>query len=312
MGECPDCGVRLDPTGTRFLACREGVGAGGGELVPFHSSQASGVLFDVAKSTFPLASALHDDFAGYLKYSPNHCPDITVLDAEGPGRHVMFDVATTRLMAEAQFGAAMMAPGAAVKRVEESKEEVDEGEDMREDEEGEVPLGCSMGWRERWIRELSFALAREVAGMFIQRAQGRCLPRAGWRWAGAGVLDGGGGPGPVRGEEGLQQVEGGQLALIAIDDGGESSFLTQASAHGGGSTGSPLESGASPARALELAVQGEQALEVASEAEMMASRLLGSIQGIWRDERASGWRGEDAEAGYDQEEPVGGTLEALT
>ncbi|KAK3283835.1 hypothetical protein CYMTET_8485 [Cymbomonas tetramitiformis] len=48
-------------------------------------------------------------------YSPNHCPDATVLDAEGPGRHVIFDVATARPMADAHLGAAMMAPGAAAR-----------------------------------------------------------------------------------------------------------------------------------------------------------------------------------------------------
>eukprot|EP00854_Cymbomonas_tetramitiformis_P002177 gene2177-biopygen2089 len=209
-----------------------GVGAGGGNRYSFIHHKLQRVLFDVAKSAFPLASALHDDFAGYLTYSPNHCPDVTVLGAEGPGRHVMFNVAPAHPMAEAHSGAAMMAPGAAAKR-EESKvatygnvgkhqlmpvgvqveedvaeqEEVDEGEDMGEDEEGEGPLGCSMGWKQRWIRELSFTLARRVAGMFIRRDQGWCPPRAGWRWAGGGVLDGRGGPGPVRGEEGLQQVE---------------------------------------------------------------------------------------------------------
>ncbi|KAK3267387.1 hypothetical protein CYMTET_24052 [Cymbomonas tetramitiformis] len=48
-------------------------------------------------------------------YSPNHCPDATVLDAEGPGRHVIFNVATARPMADAHLGAAMMAPGAAAR-----------------------------------------------------------------------------------------------------------------------------------------------------------------------------------------------------
>ncbi|KAK3284228.1 hypothetical protein CYMTET_8114, partial [Cymbomonas tetramitiformis] len=42
-------------------------------------------------------------------------------DAEGPGQHVIFDVATARPMADAHVGAAMMAPGAAARNVEESK-----------------------------------------------------------------------------------------------------------------------------------------------------------------------------------------------
>ncbi|KAK3268266.1 hypothetical protein CYMTET_23227, partial [Cymbomonas tetramitiformis] len=69
------------------------------------------VLFEVAKSAFPLASALHDDFVGHLTYSPNHCPDVIVLDVEGPGRHVMFDVGQWQ----------MRTLGAAARNVEESK-----------------------------------------------------------------------------------------------------------------------------------------------------------------------------------------------
>ncbi|KAK3251844.1 hypothetical protein CYMTET_38837 [Cymbomonas tetramitiformis] len=119
--ECPDCGGERDPTGTHLLACRGGVGAGGGNWYSFIHHKLQRVLFEVAKSAYPLASALHDDFAGYLTYSRNHCPDVTVLDAEGPGQHVLFDVATARPMSDAHLGAAMMAPGAAAKKVEESK-----------------------------------------------------------------------------------------------------------------------------------------------------------------------------------------------
>ena len=187
--------VGSTPLGRTCWHAGEELGPGGGTgTLSYHKLQR--ILFDVAKSAFPLALALHDNFAGYLTYSPNHCPDVTVLDAEGPGRHVIFDVATTQPMAEAHFGPAMMAPRAAAQRVEESKvatygnmrphqlipfgvevygglgpaaveflrkiqqrfggrryreedvaeqEEVDEGEDMGEDEEAEVPLGCSMG-----------------------------------------------------------------------------------------------------------------------------------------------------------------------
>ncbi|KAK3233295.1 hypothetical protein CYMTET_56394 [Cymbomonas tetramitiformis] len=84
----------------------------------------SRVLFEVAKSAFPLASALPDDFAGHLTYSPNHCPDVTVLDAEGPGRHVIFDVAAAQPMADAHpWGGHDGAwhRGAAARNVEESK-----------------------------------------------------------------------------------------------------------------------------------------------------------------------------------------------
>ena len=87
----------------------------------FTTSAAEGAIRGGQVCLNLLASALHDDFAGHLTYSPKHCPDVTVLDAEGPGQHVLFDVATARPMSDAHLGAAMMAPGAAAKKVEESK-----------------------------------------------------------------------------------------------------------------------------------------------------------------------------------------------
>ncbi|KAK3286816.1 hypothetical protein CYMTET_5646 [Cymbomonas tetramitiformis] len=98
--------------------------------------------------------------------------------------------------------------------------------------------------------------ARLREGSFNRRATGRCPPKAGWRWAGGGILDEGGGPDLARDEEGTQLVERKHLALIDMDDGSEGDFLMHASEHGGAPRGSPLESGTSPARALELAEQG--------------------------------------------------------
>ncbi|KAK3273355.1 hypothetical protein CYMTET_18405 [Cymbomonas tetramitiformis] len=222
------------------------------------------VLFEVAKSAFPLASALHDDFAGYLTYSRNHCPDVTVLDAEGPGQHVLFDVATARPMSDAHLGAAMMAPGAAAKKVEESKvatygdvrphhfipygvevysglmpraygflqktqrrfrerrymevnaeggEQVDGNGDGDEDGDEEAAHGGVVGWKEKCIRLLSFALARGVAGLIIRRAVGRCPAGSGWRWAGGRRVRGGMGPDLDRGEEDRRE-DAERLALM--------------------------------------------------------------------------------------------------
>ncbi|KAK3233741.1 hypothetical protein CYMTET_55985 [Cymbomonas tetramitiformis] len=198
--ECPDCGGERDPTGTHFLACRGGAGAGGGNWFSFIYHKLQRVLFEVAKSAYALASASHDDFAGHLTYSTNHCPDVTVLDAEGPGQHALFDVATTRPMSDAHLGATMMAPGVAAKNVEESKglrrmdsfgntqrrfrerrymeENAEGGEkvdgDGDEDGEEEAAHGGVVGGKEKWIRLLSFALARGVAGLTIMRAVGWC------------------------------------------------------------------------------------------------------------------------------------------
>ncbi|KAK3249435.1 hypothetical protein CYMTET_41134, partial [Cymbomonas tetramitiformis] len=114
-----------------------------------------------------------------------------------------------------------------------------------------------------FIPETGLAVVVMIQTFFLQSgsrqtSDERAIPfyGAGWRWASGGVLDGGGGPGPIHGEEGLQQVEEEQLALIDMDSAGEGGFLMQASEHGGGPRGSPLESGATPARALELAMHG--------------------------------------------------------
>eukprot|EP00854_Cymbomonas_tetramitiformis_P016590 gene16590-biopygen17117 len=55
------------------------------------------------------------------------------------------------------------------------KEEVDEeGNEGGDEEEGErAGLGSAVVWKEKWVQQLSFALARGVVGMFIRRAQGR-------------------------------------------------------------------------------------------------------------------------------------------
>ncbi|KAK3239200.1 hypothetical protein CYMTET_50851 [Cymbomonas tetramitiformis] len=321
--ECPDCGGERDPTGTHLLGCRGGAGAGGGNWYSFIHHKLQRVLFEVAKSAYPLASALHDDFAGHLTYSPNHCPDVTVLDAEGPGQHVLFDVATARPMSDAHLGAAMMAPGAAAKKVEESKvatygdvrphhfipfgvevygglgpaaygflqkmqrcfrerrymeENVEGGEqvdgDGDEDRDEETTHDGTVGWKEKWIRQLSFALARGVAGLIIRRAVGRCPAGVGWRWAGGGRVREGMGPNPDRGEAAQREgVE--RLALMdrAWEDAIEEiDYATQDGSGGGtqGSGGTQDE-------------QSEQASGGADEAGAMAARLLESMEDVRRE-----------------------------
>eukprot|EP00854_Cymbomonas_tetramitiformis_P034055 gene34055-biopygen7363 len=204
----------------------------GGNWYAFIHCTIQRALIDVAKSAFPLASTLHDDFASHLTYSPNHCPGVKVLDAEGLGQHVLLDVATARPMADAHFGAAMMAPGAAAGKVEEGKlrstetsavnrtswslsdgrryMEEDAGEEKEvneeEEEEEDTAHAGSMGWKGRWIRQLSFALARGVAGTFIRRAQGQFQRGADWRWAGVRCRGEADDPGLI--QERAESVEG--------------------------------------------------------------------------------------------------------
>ncbi|KAK3236266.1 hypothetical protein CYMTET_53585, partial [Cymbomonas tetramitiformis] len=283
------------------------------------------VLFEVAKSAYPLASALHDDFAGYLTNSRNHCPDVTVLDAEGPGQHVLFDVATARPMSDAHLGAAMMAPGAAAKKVEESKvatygdvrphhfipfgvevygglgpaaygflqktqrrfrerrymeanaeggEQVDGNGDEDEDEDEEAARGGAVGWKEKWVRLLSFALARGVTGLIIRRAVGRCPAGSGWRWAGGGRVGGGMGPDLDRGEADRRE---GAERLALMDRAWEDAFEETDYATQDGSGGGMQESEGTQRE------RSGQASGEAGEAGAMASRLLESMEDVRRE-----------------------------
>ncbi|KAK3256630.1 hypothetical protein CYMTET_34247 [Cymbomonas tetramitiformis] len=117
VGECPDCGGELDPTGTHLLACRKERRA--------------------------------------------------VEETEGPGQHVLIDVATTQPLSDPHLGAAMMGPGAAARKAgveqggnargerrymqenagEEEQVDDDGCEDEDEDEDEEAALGSFMGWK---------------------------------------------------------------------------------------------------------------------------------------------------------------------
>ncbi|KAK3250800.1 hypothetical protein CYMTET_39834 [Cymbomonas tetramitiformis] len=270
--ECPDCGGERDPTGTHLMACPGGVGAGGGNWYSFNYHKLQRVLFEVAKSAYPLASALHDDFAGYLTYSRNHCPDVTVLDAEGPGQHVLFDVATARPMSDAHLGAAMMAPGVAAKKVEESKVDGNGDEDENEDEE--AARGGAVGWKEKWVRLLSFALARGVAGLIIRRAVGRCPAGSGWHWVGGGRVGGGMGPDLDRGEADRRE---GAERLALMDRAWEDAFEGTDYATQDGSGGGMQESEGTQRE------RSGQAPGEAGEAGAMASRLLESMEDVRRE-----------------------------
>ncbi|KAK3276043.1 hypothetical protein CYMTET_15858 [Cymbomonas tetramitiformis] len=319
--ECPDCGGERDPTGTHLLACQGGVGVGGGNWYSFIHHKLQRVLFEVAKSAYPLASALHDDFAGYLTYSRNHCPDVTVLDAEGPGRHVLLDVATARPMSDAHLGAAMMPPRAAAKKVEESKvatygdvrphhfipfgvevygglgpaaygflrktqwrfrerrymEANAEGEEQvhgNGDEDEEAARGGAVGWKEKWVRLLSFALARGVVGLIIRRAVGRCPAGSGWRWASGGRVGGGMGPDLDRGEADRRE---GAERLALMDRAWEDAFEETDYATQDGSGGGTQESEGTQRE------RSGQAPGEAGEAGAMASRLLESMEDVRRE-----------------------------
>ena len=125
-----------------------------------------------------------------------------------------------------------------------------------------------MGWKQKWIRLLSFALAWGVSGLIIRRAVGRCPSGGAWRWAGGGRVEGGSGPGGDRGEaargEGAERLT---LMDRALDVIGETDFATQDGTSFGtqGSEGTQHE-------------RSGQASGEADESGRMASRLLESIR----------------------------------
>ncbi|KAK3259340.1 hypothetical protein CYMTET_31649 [Cymbomonas tetramitiformis] len=156
--------------------------------------------------------------------------------------------------------------------------------DGDEDRDEETTHDGTVGWKEKWIRQLSFALARGVAGLIIRRAVGRCPAGVGWRWAGGGRVREGMGPNPDRGE--AAQLEGVErLALMdrAWEDAIEEiDYATQDGSGGGtqGSGGTQDE-------------QSEQASGGADEAGAMAPRLLESMEDVRREaEHLSSGRGQ--------------------
>ncbi|KAK3289147.1 hypothetical protein CYMTET_3418 [Cymbomonas tetramitiformis] len=307
--ECPDCGGERNPTGTHLLACPAGAGAGGGNWYSFIHHKLQRVLFEVAKSAYPLASALHDDFAGYLTCSRNHCPDVTVLDAEGPGQHVLFDVATAWPMSDAHLGAAMMhgsqgggkeAYGFLRKTQRrfrerrymeanaEGGEQVDGNGDEDEDEDEEAARGGAVGWKEKWVRLLSFALARGVAGLIIRRAVGRCPAGSRWRWAGGGRVRGGMGPDLDRGE--ADRREGAErLALMdrAWEDAFEETDYATQDGSGGGtheSEGAQREQSGQASGTGGLSQAASSVEDILNEWDDLLSPGAGS--GVWTQEQS--------------------------
>ncbi|KAK3233189.1 hypothetical protein CYMTET_56485 [Cymbomonas tetramitiformis] len=143
-----------------------------------------------------------------------------------------------------------------------------------EDEDEEAARGGAVGWKEKWVRLLSFALAQGVAGLIIRRAVGRCPAGSGWRWAGGGRVGGGMGPDLDRAEaDRRERAE--RLALM--DRAWEDAFKETDYAMQDGSGGGMQESEGTQRERTGHA-PGE-----AGEAGAMASRLLGSMEDVRRE-----------------------------
>ncbi|KAK3256138.1 hypothetical protein CYMTET_34710 [Cymbomonas tetramitiformis] len=217
------------------------------------------------------------------------CPDCGG-ERDPTGTHLLACRGGTGAVEEtdAHLGAAMMTPGVAAKKVEESKVatygdvrphhfipfggEVDGDGD--EDRDEQAAHGGVVGWKEKWIRLLSFALAQGVAGLIIRRAVGRCPAGSGWRWAGGGRVRGGMGPDLDLGEAARRE---GVERLALMDRVWEDAFEETDYASQDGLGGGTQESGGTQRE------RSGQASGEAGEAGAMASRLLESMEDVRRE-----------------------------
>eukprot|EP00899_Mesostigma_viride_P018339 jgi/Mesvir1/26506/Mv16164-RA.1 len=65
----------------------------------------------MVRSVFPHANIRSEDADGAAFYSPNHRPDIVVLDFEGGGRHLLIDVSVARPLALSHVAGASLTAG---------------------------------------------------------------------------------------------------------------------------------------------------------------------------------------------------------
>eukprot|EP00899_Mesostigma_viride_P024175 jgi/Mesvir1/4942/Mv04567-RA.1 len=72
----------------------------------------------MVRSVFPHANIRSEDADGAAFYSPNHRPDIVVLDFEGGGRHLLIDVSVARPLALSHVAGASLTAGYTADRAE--------------------------------------------------------------------------------------------------------------------------------------------------------------------------------------------------
>eukprot|EP00899_Mesostigma_viride_P013297 jgi/Mesvir1/21969/Mv26455-RA.1 len=80
------------------------------------------VVLAMIRSVFPHAHIRSEDADGAAFYSPNHRPDIVVLDFEGGGRHLLIDVSVARPLAlSSHVAGASLTAGYTADRAERAK-----------------------------------------------------------------------------------------------------------------------------------------------------------------------------------------------
>ena len=122
VGQCADCGTQIDLLGLHLLACRGGSGSGGGNFYTYVHHRLRNELARMAKSAFPLAEVRLEDRVGAFTYSPNHAPDVTVVNPFGDGKHLLLDVTCIRPWVASQ--AHHVSPQEALREAEDRKKRV--------------------------------------------------------------------------------------------------------------------------------------------------------------------------------------------
>lgn len=197
---CGGCGGAVDPCGLHYISCRGGYRAG--NWFTYVHNALLEVVKQMLRSVFPTANIIVEDAVGAAFYSPRHRPDITVLDYDGSGTHLLVDVSVLRPLCQHHLRAAAAEPGRAAAAAEAAKIAVygDVGQHRmvpfvmeefgllgpatsrffmecvrarrdRLDLEGRLATWSARSWSSFWRQRLSITLARALADTMIRRAQ---------------------------------------------------------------------------------------------------------------------------------------------
>eukprot|EP00899_Mesostigma_viride_P007428 jgi/Mesvir1/16687/Mv15084-RA.1 len=192
--------VPLDPTGTHYLACMGGQQNQNWYLY-LHTVLLT-VVLAMIRSVFPHANIRSEDADGAAFYSPNHRPDIVVLDFEGGGRHLLIDVSVARPLALSHVAGASLTAGYTADRAERAKllaygdvghhrvvpfvleefgamgpltsaffKECCRLREDRLDLEGQRAPWSARTWTSYWRQRLSVALTRAMADIMLRRTR---------------------------------------------------------------------------------------------------------------------------------------------
>eukprot|EP00899_Mesostigma_viride_P027467 jgi/Mesvir1/7905/Mv11836-RA.1 len=198
---CGSCGLALDTTGTHYIACMGGQ-QNQNWFLYLHTALLR-VVCAMVRSVFPHSTIKCEDADGAALYSPNHRrPDITVLDYDGQGCHLLIDVSVARPLSGRHILRAAVDAGAAAAVAERDKfasygnvgphrvipfvleefgamgpktaeffHECCQRREDRLDLEGQTAPWSARTWSSYWRQRLSLALTRTVADVLFRRTR---------------------------------------------------------------------------------------------------------------------------------------------